>query len=90
MSDISPVLFVVVNGVPSIGVQVMCGSGKIEQQNTVPAVSLPPSTLAVALDNNKDSGKQNVDPSAALPIASSARIMLFLAGALTLPLLLGW
>ncbi|OJA12656.1 hypothetical protein AZE42_08700 [Rhizopogon vesiculosus] len=38
-------LFVVVNGVPSVGIQVMCGSGKIEQQNMVTVQSLPSSSI---------------------------------------------
>jgi len=33
--------FVVVNGVPSVGVQVMVGSGKIEKQKTLSIASLP-------------------------------------------------
>ena len=34
-------MFVVVNGVPSVGVQVMVGSGKIEMQQMQEAASLP-------------------------------------------------
>ena len=34
-------VFVVVNGVPSVGVQVMIGSGQIEKQKTLPIASLP-------------------------------------------------
>ncbi|KAH7920713.1 glyoxal oxidase [Leucogyrophana mollusca] len=41
-------LFVVVNGVPSIGIQVMVGSGKIEQQKMTPASPLPESNIAQA------------------------------------------
>ncbi|KAH7913258.1 glyoxal oxidase [Hygrophoropsis aurantiaca] len=39
-------LFVVVNGVPSIGIQVMVGSGKIEQQNIISPIRLPESNIA--------------------------------------------
>ncbi|KAG8813045.1 hypothetical protein FRC17_001696 [Serendipita sp. 399] len=38
-------LFTVVDGVPSLGVQVMIGSGKIEQQPTSEYESLPPVTV---------------------------------------------
>ena len=42
-------IFVVVNGVPSVGTQIMCGSGQIEQQPilavaTIPSPSLPASS----------------------------------------------
>ncbi|KIM83331.1 glyoxal oxidase [Piloderma croceum F 1598] len=38
-------IFVVVNGVPSVGVQVMVGSGKIEKQKTLSIASLPSPSL---------------------------------------------
>ncbi|KAH6880986.1 copper radical oxidase [Coprinopsis sp. MPI-PUGE-AT-0042] len=38
-------LFIVVDGVPSIGVQVMVGSGKIEEQPMLPPTELPPSRV---------------------------------------------
>ncbi|KAG1751354.1 glyoxal oxidase, partial [Suillus paluster] len=38
-------LFVVVNSVPSVGIQVMCGSGKIEKQNMLPVQSLPSANI---------------------------------------------
>ncbi|KAL5507236.1 hypothetical protein ACEPAH_6692 [Sanghuangporus vaninii] len=38
-------LFVVVNGVPSVGVQVMIGSGQIETQQTAAVVGLPSASL---------------------------------------------
>jgi hypothetical protein len=38
-------LFVVVNGVPSVGIQVMCGSGQIEKQSTMPVQNLPSSNI---------------------------------------------
>ena len=47
-------LFVVVNGVPSVGIQVMCGSGKIETQTVIPVQGLPPSDMAQ--QQKKDSG----------------------------------
>lgn len=48
-------LFVVVNGVPSIGIQVMCGSGKIENQSMLPVQSLPTSGI-----NSQKTGQQQV------------------------------
>lgn len=40
------VLFVVVNGVPSVGVQVMVGSGQLGAQKTLQAAALPASSMA--------------------------------------------
>ena len=56
-------MFVVVNGVPSVGISVMVGSGKIEAQATQSAVSLPESYIPTKLDtgnnnNNGGGGKQ--------------------------------
>ncbi|KAI0930066.1 hypothetical protein AcV5_006867 [Taiwanofungus camphoratus] len=39
-------LFVVVNGVPSVGVQVMVGSGQLGAQQTLQAAALPASSMA--------------------------------------------
>lgn len=39
------VLFVVINGVPSVGVQVMVGSGEIGKQPVQQVVPLPPSVV---------------------------------------------
>jgi Domain of unknown function (DUF1929) len=44
-------LFIVVDGVPSIGVQVMVGSGKIETQPILPQTELPPSEVLTAEQN---------------------------------------
>ncbi|CAE6418233.1 Galactose oxidase Short=GAO [Rhizoctonia solani AG-1 IB] len=38
-------VYVVVNGVPSMGRSIMVGSGKIEKQTILPAQELPPSTV---------------------------------------------
>lgn len=46
IADVPVVLFVVVNGIPSVGIQVMCGSGKIEKQKMLPVQSLPPPNIA--------------------------------------------
>jgi hypothetical protein len=49
-------IFVVVNGVPSVGVQVMIGSGQIETQKTLSISSLPsPSLAQQAASGQKDS-----------------------------------
>lgn len=55
MTEFPVVLFVVVNGVPSIGIQVMCGSGKIEKQSMLPVQSLPTSGI-----NSQQTGQQQV------------------------------
>ncbi|KAI0779446.1 copper radical oxidase [Fomes fomentarius] len=52
--------FVVVNGVPSVGVQVMIGSGKIEKQAVGNAPSLPSSVIA-ALSGDNSSDGNNAD-----------------------------
>ncbi|TFK16812.1 copper radical oxidase [Coprinopsis marcescibilis] len=55
-------LFIVVNGVPSVGVQVMVGSGQIGQQQTLPSTSLPSSQVfASATKENKKSGSEDLD-----------------------------
>lgn len=41
--------FVVVNGVPSVGVQVMIGSGQVGDQPTQPAANLPASAFVQSL-----------------------------------------
>ena len=46
IADVPVVLFVVVNGVPSVGIQVMCGSGKIKTQTVIPVQRLPLSDMA--------------------------------------------
>ncbi|KAI0358529.1 DUF1929-domain-containing protein [Trametes cingulata] len=52
-------LFVVVNGVPSVGVQVMVGSGQIEQQPTTRNVDLPPMTIAAPSDSGSGTGSSS-------------------------------
>ncbi|CDO76962.1 Copper radical oxidase [Trametes cinnabarina] len=49
-------LFVVVNGVPSVGVQVMVGSGQIEEQPTTQNVELPAATVIDGGNNGASSG----------------------------------
>ncbi|KAI5120664.1 hypothetical protein M0805_008001 [Coniferiporia weirii] len=45
-------MFIVVNGVPSVAVQVMVGSGQIETQNTVAVVDLPQATITTNSSTN--------------------------------------
>ena len=53
-------LFVVVDGVPSVGVQVMVGSGKIEKQSVSSAVELPSSSgLSSAQASGSDSSSSS-------------------------------
>jgi len=49
-------LFVVVNGVPSVGVPVMLGSGKIEVQKVLTVEALPQSTDVTGNPNSNDNG----------------------------------
>ena len=53
------VLFVVVNGVPSIGVQVMIGSGQLGTQKILDVAPLPPSGTAPAPNSATTSGSNN-------------------------------
>lgn len=59
-------LFVVVNGVPSVGVQVMVGSGTIGQQTTNPNAPLPQSNITTSQpkpgsQGNASSGANTLD-----------------------------
>ncbi|KAG7446598.1 glyoxal oxidase [Guyanagaster necrorhizus] len=49
-------LFVVISGIPSVGVQVMVGSGKVEKQTINSSASLPGSSVLRASDGNGSSG----------------------------------
>lgn len=83
------VLFVVVNGVPSVGAQVMVGSGQIETQKSNAAVDLPSSSIPGSSDSdNTPSSSSNSDSksSAALPVRNFAVSLGLLASALVLGL----
>ena len=58
-------LFVVVNGVPSVGVEVMLGSGKIETQPTLPATILRESSMVKAVDDDVTTSGNNGTKSSA-------------------------
>ena len=73
MIDLLPgitVLFVVVNGVPSVGVQIMVGSGKIETQPTTANVALPSSAIARQSSTTTGSGSQHTGAAAKTSSAS--------------------
>ncbi|KAL4246190.1 Copper radical oxidase [Abortiporus biennis] len=77
-------VFVVVDGVPSIGVQVMVGSGQIEKQNVRTVSPLPSNTTASASGNGSNGNstttdKQNQASSAIKDVVFSG--MMVLAGA---------
>lgn len=52
-------LFVVVNGVPSVGVQVMIGSGQLGAQETLPIGDLPESDIILGGTPNTSSNQVN-------------------------------
>ncbi|KAG2012259.1 hypothetical protein CC2G_012291 [Coprinopsis cinerea AmutBmut pab1-1] len=54
-------LFVVVDGVPSVGVQVMIGSGRIENQYVDQPTDLPASRLVTAVDKAKSDEESGSD-----------------------------
>lgn len=58
------VLFVVVNGVPSVGAQIMVGSGKIETQPTTANVALPSSAISKQTSTASGSGSQHTGAAA--------------------------
>ena len=61
-------LFVVVDGVPSVGVQVMVGSGKIEKQSVSSAVELPSSSgLSSAQASGSDSSSSSSSKTSGSP-----------------------
>jgi hypothetical protein len=60
-------LYVVVNGVPSVGVKVMVGSGQIEEQTMQPVEALPSSTVVTAAaDQNAQNGALQTAPAMSL------------------------
>jgi hypothetical protein len=52
-------IFVVVNGVPSIGLHVMLGSGNIEKQPTLSAASLPTASIVEARPTASSAGSHS-------------------------------
>ena len=57
-------VFVVVNGIPSVGLQVMIGSGKLGKQEILADANLPDSTINQVMDvpANLNSGVLEVHP----------------------------
>ena len=93
-SDNPTVLFVVVNGVPSVGVQVMVGSGQIGEQPTNAAVALPDANIIAAGNNGASSGSSaqgnqghNTSAAGGLRDSLTARSALFVSGLLSLTVL---
>ncbi len=73
------------NGVPSVGVQVMIGSGKIEKQAVGNAPTLPSSVIAaLSGDNSSDGNNADQGKNAAGALATPS---LFVAGVASLCLL---
>jgi len=75
-------LFVVVDGVPSIGAQIMVGSGTIGTQPTAPNADLPPSTGFVAEASTSTSNTNSVaakdgDKSSATSLMLSMSAVIF-------------
>ncbi|OAX37361.1 glyoxal oxidase [Rhizopogon vinicolor AM-OR11-026] len=64
-------LFVVVNGVPSVGIQVMCGSGNIEQQKMLTAPSLPSSSIV-----QQQNGQPSKNSGASFVVLSARGVLL--------------
>src|SRR6266850_6026680 len=58
--------FVTVNGVPSVGVQIMIGTGQIQDQPTGQAANLPTSALVQSLNTGSTSPHPNEHHSWAL------------------------
>ncbi|RXW13336.1 hypothetical protein EST38_g12519 [Candolleomyces aberdarensis] len=54
-------LFIVVDGVPSVGVQVMVGSGNIETQQMLPAANLPASQILMGDSPSSKTGATTVN-----------------------------
>lgn len=63
-------LFVVVNGVPSVGIQVMCGSGKIEKQSVMPVQNLPTSNIP-----SQQAGQKQISGSSFLVHSTRERLV---------------
>lgn len=67
-------LFVVVNGVPSVAVQVMVGSGQLGAQTVLPVADLPIPSMASKVNNTTSSDraptKSGASARASLPLAA--------------------
>jgi len=66
-------LFVVVKGVPSIGVQVMLGSGRIERQPIGTDATLPPSQILRADGSVRPEG-QSATPDTVTAAATTTKV----------------
>lgn len=70
--------FVVVDGVPSLGLFVMIGSGQIGTQTLLDATQLPPSNL-VTVDNAKESQSNNANKTSGASTRSRGSIGVLLS-----------
>ncbi|KAG8969253.1 hypothetical protein FRC03_003778 [Tulasnella sp. 419] len=82
-------IFVVVNGIPSIGQPIMIGSGKIELQNIAAVVDLPGTYAPTTSGNNGNSGSSGNNGGGSTNQPSSASAVMnfgatFLAASLSL------
>ena len=80
------VIFVVVNGVPSVGVQVMLGSGQLETQKTLAIAPLPASGVAPSADDNTSKTGDNRDQANGAPRTLSLDSISYLTLLLLVPL----
>ena len=79
-------IFVVVNGVPSVGVQVMLGSGQLETQKTLAIAPLPASGVAPSADDNTSKTGDNRDQANGAPRTLSLDSISYLTLLLLVPL----
>lgn len=73
-------LFIVVNGVPSVGVQVMVGSGNIEPQQTLPVNNLPAPQIELG-DTSKETKKNGAQAVGRLGLSEGLPKALMVLGA---------
>jgi hypothetical protein len=81
-------IFVLVNGVPSIGVPVMVGSGQLGQQNTSPPVDLPLPTIVQ--NNVAPSSSPSKKKNAGSRVSRNSGDWFSLGGLLVMTFLLTW
>lgn len=80
-----------VNGVPSVGVPVMCGSGQIGTQQTLDVASLPSTSLPSGSNGNSTTtSTTNGKSGAQAAVVSTWSVSLALLAALGLASILEW
>lgn len=73
-------IFTVVNGVPSIGVQVMIGSGQLGKQQTLDVQSLPYPSLSQTPSSSQASSGRSLFGEARLSVSSTCGALILLLG----------